>query len=425
MTAVEQALLDLVRAALTEATAQDPALSGPEWTQLLRLAETQKLMPLVLDAACSLPSYRSAAHPMPAPGRPPTEAPPSPPTLEDKPWKQMVLEQVNAQVYQENDLLNLLLALRRRGLEPMVVKGAVCRNLYPKPLLRPSVDEDLYYPGDLTALHQALLDLGLTPDNPDLDPAAAPELSYHRLGSPTYLEVHRALLPPDSPVFNPCNRFFEGVSAAAVPIQDVEVPTLPPTEHLLFLVLHAYKHFLHSGFGLRLISDLALFSRAYGEQIDYPRVLEACRALRCDCFAAAMYRIADRHLGLPVPEAFAELETDELPMLEDILSAGIHGNVDLNRLHSSSITLRTVEAGSTGGSGTGLRKALFPSARAIRHRYPYLEKRPWLLPVAWVQRFWRYGRGVAGRESAELNPTASVRLGQARVELLRKYGIID
>ena len=70
-----------------------------------------------------------------------------------------------------------------------------------------------------------------------------------------------------------------------------------------------------------------------------------------------------------------------------------------------------------------LRKALLPSAKKLSGRYPWLEKRPWLLPAAWAARIGTYlkTRGKYGEQS----PAASLRIGKERVELLRAYGVID
>ena len=38
--------------------------------------------------------------------------------------------------------------MRQNGLTPLIVKGIVCRDLYPNPDLRTSNDEDLYIPRD-------------------------------------------------------------------------------------------------------------------------------------------------------------------------------------------------------------------------------------------------------------------------------------
>jgi hypothetical protein len=82
-----------------------------------------------------------------------------------------------------------------------------------------------------------------------------------------------------------------------------------------------------------------------------------------------------------------------------------------------------VESRNGGRSAGGLRRALFPERKSLSPRYPWLKKRPWLLPAAWVCRAGSYlkNRGKYGNE----NPAASMRLGRERVELLRAYGVID
>ena len=65
---------------------------------------------------------------------------------------------------------------------------------------------------------------------------------------------------------------------------------------------------------------------------------------------------------------------------------------------------------------------MFPSAKKLEGRYPYLKKYPILLPVAWIDRILKYRKETAvdgGNDAAE-----SVKIGNQRIELLKKYGII-
>ena len=106
-----------------------------------------------------------------------------------------------------------------------------------------------------------------------------------------------------------------------------------------------------------------------------------------------------------------------------MLASGLHG-AEIDRLHSARITLGAVADSNAGKAASGgLRKTLFPPAKQLSGRYPWLEKRPWLLPAAWAARFGTYlkERGSHGKES----PAASLRIGQERLELLRQYGVID
>ncbi len=443
MKTTETAFLNLFRAVLHEEKPADPGLTGEEWTALLRLAEAHKLLPLILDAACALPSYRNTGAASrgddPQSSAPSqrhseqSEAEPKNPSPKDGPqpatppaWKEMALEQAARQAIQENEFLNLILALQQQGLDPVVMKGPVCRALYPRPLLRPSVDDDLLIPDDqAAAYHAALLAFGMTADDPDADLDKAWELSYHKPNSPLYIELHKRLFDPDSAAFEDFNAPFEGALERAVPvtIQDVTLKTLAPTDHLLFLILHAFKHFLHSGFGMRIIADICLYTWRYGEEIDFAALRRVCDAHRCERFTAAVYRIGEKYLDLPIPEPFAVIEADETELLDDVLASGLHG-AEIDRLHSANITLGAVSDENQGKARSGgLAKTLFPSAKKLSGRYPYLEKKPWLLPVAWASRVGTYfkERGKYGEQS----PAASLRIGKERVKLLKSYGVIE
>lgn len=412
MTRENEAFLELVRCAIHAEQPTDPELESAQWEALLRQAEVHKLLPLVLDAANGLRSLHT---------RRPGETVP-----DFRAWRDRAMAQINRQAVQENEFLNLLLELRKQGLEPLVVKGSVCRGLYPKPLLRPSVDDDLFIPAaQAPAYHAALQALGLLPDEPEADPEKAWELSYHRPNSPLYIELHKCLFDPDSPVFGGMNALFGQAfeEPCRVPVQDVELMSLAPQLHLLFLLLHAYKHFLHSGFGLRIVADLCLFTRAHGEEIDFAALRGILEQLHCDYFFAAVYRIGERYLGFPMPPALADLEADETALLADVLDAGLLGE-DFDRLHTSNVILSTVAAQRGGPENKkGLRSALFPSRAYLESRYPYLRRRPWLLPVAWAQRLGTYARDALGRR--DVHPTQSLRIAKDRVALLREYKIIE
>ena len=67
-------------------------------------------------------------------------------------------------------------------------------------------------------------------------------------------------------------------------------------------------------------------------------------------------------------------------------------------------------------------KSMFPSAKSLESRYPYLKKYPYLLPVAWFSRIAKYGKEQKG--NANNSAMESLKIGSERVELLRKYKVI-
>lgn len=371
-----------------------PALPAEQWDALFSLAREQKVLPLVFEALCRLPEVKAL---------------PRFPQL-----KRQVISQVMLQTQKTGEFRRVLEALTAAGITPLVVKGLVCRSLYPLPDHRPSSDEDLLVPPEqFGKCHGLLTALGLTAG---ADPASGDyEIPYRQSDGPLYIELHRRLFPPESVAYGSLNRFFAEAQERAVAIQGV--PTLEYTDHLFYLICHAFKHFLHSGFGLRQVCDIVLFAKAYEKEIHWQRLLDNCRTIRADRFAAAIFRIGEKHLAVDLP-IWEEIPVDEMPMLRDLLSAGIYGGATLSRRHSSSITLEA--AGSNRRRAPSLLVSLFPSARQLEGRYPYLKEKPWLLPAAWTSRI----TGYLKESRTQNSPAEALKLGNERVELLKYYRIL-
>ena len=114
---------------------------------------------------------------------------------------------------------------------------------------------------------------------------------------------------------------------------------------------------------------------------------------------------------------------DETDMLMDLLDSGIYGNANMSRKHSSNMTLDAVAADKSGKKiSNTIWKSLFPAAKKLEGRYPYLKKYPILLPVAWTDRILKYRKetsGVGGNDAAE-----SVKIGNQRIELLKSTELL-
>ena len=112
---------------------------------------------------------------------------------------------------------------------------------------------------------------------------------------------------------------------------------------------------------------------------------------------------------------------DVEPLLHDTLCGGVYGSNDYIRLHSSTVTLNAVKSSRTGEKSSVLR-TVFPKREYLERRYPYLKKRPYLLPVAWVQRLAHYAREK--QSGADNSASGSIKLAKERIELMKLYEII-
>lgn len=67
--------------------------------------------------------------------------------------------------------------------------------------------------------------------------------------------------------------------------------------------------------------------------------------------------------------------------------------------------------------------ALFPKREYLERRYPYLKKHPYLLPVAWAQRLAHYASEK--QSGTDNSASGSIKLAKERIELMKRYGVMD
>ena len=398
LTATETQFLHIVRVAVSGG--EIPA-ENVDWSAVFALAGQQKLLPLVFEAARKAPAAAENAALFAS-------------------VKQQVVAQVLSQTVRAAEFAALYQKLRAAGLHPVVVKGWRCSRLYPLEDHRISADDDLCIPdGEFPACHEALLENGLTTDMPGNELATADEVSYTKKDSPLYIELHRHLFDSAEDAHDELNHFFVDIA----PVEVAGFLPMPPHAHLLYLLLHAYKHFVGCGIGLRQFCDIGLWARAYHDQIDWQRLHDQCAGVHAATFAAAAFRIARTYLDIDFDlPGLWDGEVDVEPLLHDTLCGGVYGSNSYTRLHSSTVTLNAVKASRTGEKSSVLR-TVFPKRAYLERRYPYLKKRPYLLPVAWVQRIAHYaGEKQSG---ADNSASGSIKLAKGRIELMKRYGIID
>ena len=336
-------------------------------------------------------------------------------------FRQEARRQTLTQATQTADCLVLLRELEALGLQPLVLKGSVCRSLYPQPEQRPSTDVDfLIPPQDFARYQDALLSCGFLRKEPDKPVGENYEVTFVDRVRYLYLELHLQPFSDSDEAFGFCNHLFSDAYERRVPFQlyGQTFFTLSPTDHLLFLICHAYKHVLYGGVGIRQICDICLFAERYSEQVDWQALRSSCEELRILSLTAAFFCIGEQQLSIPAPSAFSDLKPDTEPLLRDCLSGGVFGSEDPDRLRSSRITLDAVAAGREGRAQRGVWNSIFPGKAYLQSNFHYARKHPVLLPFAWAHRLWNYAF------HSNLSASKSLRIGRERVELLRKYQII-
>ncbi len=381
-------LLRAVAAGLEGRTMEDPGLSPAGWQTVMEMSVEQSLLPLVFEAVYRfLPEETEAA------------------------YRSASLAWISRQVQDTEAFLSMYRGLAACGIEPLVIKGIVCRDSYGLPDWRVSSDEDIYVErSDYMRLHENLLRLGFKGSAPNFH--SEHETLYTKDG--LRIEGHWELFPQENSLWKQMNALTAEIMSRAgyLEIEGTRIRTPEPTDHMIYLLLHAMKHFTLSGVGIRQICDVVQWDRKYA--VDWGRVREVITPLGGGRFTAAVLDAGHRYFDMPIPDGWTPADSRDL--VRDALEGGVFGHSTEDRLHSGSITFAN---GAGHHAAHNLLRTLFPSREVMEINYPWVSRSRLLVPAGWAARIFQY----MGRVGKGISPLRSIRIGTQRMQLLRKYEV--
>lgn len=276
-------LLSLVRCSLwgTEPVYEHK----PDWDRILSLADQQTLTGLVAEAVPRLPKeYQPEAS------------------------QRLKLQSRVMKIYQSHALLNRKVAQTKQlmdahGIHSVLFKGQGMALNYPNPLSRQCGDIDLYV-GDRHFLDAMNI---LEPDETH-DPSKYTHLKHFNTNSEgVEIEIHRIaeIIPGTAR-----NRRFlnwtvsrlEGSDVRKEQIGGTEV-NLPPVDFdAVYIMNHAWHHFMTGGIGLRQLCDWSIYLHRFHKQIDRDLLKENLKSFGLERAWQIFAGVAVRYLGLPAEE---------------------------------------------------------------------------------------------------------------------------
>lgn len=334
-------------------------------------------------------------------------------------FKQRIYLSIAVQTCCDAAARRLYALLEEAGIKALTLKGAVCRELYRQPDYRHSADIDLYVePEQLDKTVLLFERFGLRCESEGRVMSFTGDSGLH-------IELHTALFSSELDSYN---ELFGDAFKKAVRVNagGCELLTLEPHMHLLYLILHTLKHFLYSGVGIRQICDIAMFARNYCDSVRWHELLIELSRVRADVFAVNLLSAGVEFLGFKwddyaldseIIDKYAS-EIDCTALYEDCMEAGVYGSSSRQRSHSAVITLSAYSGDTSRFSG--IVRSLFPGLSQMKSKFVWLKKFPFLLPIAWLIRLFKFlfthSEGTAGE---------AVELGERRKALLEKYAVIE
>lgn len=262
----------------------------------------------------------------------------------------------------------------------LMVKGACTAAAYPDPSLRTSGDTDIVLTPDnqqkaVRTLEQRGFAKKVTHDDVVMLTLRGFEFELHtRLESIN--DGSRALL---------ANPFAPEVAYN----KSKYIWVLQQVYAVYYTVLHLLHHIKTGGAGVRMLLDTDLLLRK--DPALAPNVLELAARSGLERSFGCIFALCKQWLDTPLPCSVPALDTDtEEKFAAVILGGGVFGHGNGNTGAVFLARQKAVKGDNTPFTRlVALFRYCFPKADYMAYQFPYLIRRPWLLPFAYLHRFCR------------------------------------
>ena len=218
--------------------------------------------------------------------------------------KRFVVSNLTTGQMLNNALINIVLELRKHGIDPVLLKGQGVAKYYPMPELRQCGDIDVYVGQDNFAKACEVIGEMSSPEDHQGD---IPSLKhFHTRIGHAFIEIHRY-----TDVYWPkrYDRVYQKISDAGmhsdlVPLDFAGVPVMSPSVdfNVFFIFNHIWHHFIADGVGLRQLCDWVRLMRVNHGKINLDYLSDVLCKMRLMKEWQVFGYIAVNTLGLPADE---------------------------------------------------------------------------------------------------------------------------
>lgn len=263
--------------------------------------------------------------------------------------------------------------LDEKGIWHMSLKGAILKDLYPIYGTRQMADNDILFDEKYRdEVREIFTSLGysIKSFNEGIHDV------YHK--NPIYnFEMHVSLFNKSLPVFY---NYYNNLEPKYQYKENTYERYMTKEDAYIYIVAHGFKHYSHSGTGIRTLIDLYVYNTSCDLNRNY--IEEECKKLGIDVFEKKARGIAYKLFDKPE----YELSIDEISFVDYFFSSCTYGTTSI-RIENEINKLK-LEGHKHAKFYYVFRRA-FPSASWFRQYYEFLDKYPIFIPFFSLYRFIR------------------------------------
>lgn len=290
-------------------------------------------------------------------------------------------KQMMYQYYQIEHLTEIIASLMEQKQIPYyLLKGISLAAYYPVPEYRKLGDVDLYIPDPVAFEHakEVLEANGFVLDPELSDHHTTYKYTFPKTGRSYILELHFRIVGVYQ--YATANQIIDHIFSESrltpelQKIGDVSYRVLPPTEYVFYMIHHMLKHYLYSGFGIRLLCDFVLYLTARKDDIDFDKLHNWCKESKILHFYEIIIETLHLYLGLPAdiePDIHYPINTCEI-FIQRILEG-----------HDMGTSNDTALVGSGSYAKVNILTYFKEGHLQMKVRFPKLHKCIILWPVLW------------------------------------------
>ncbi len=295
-------------------------------------------------------------------------------------WKKLRLNAYRRNILFDKETKKILDFFNQNNIWYMPLKGAVIKNLYPTPDVREMNDIDILV--DETKrdeIKNFMISNGYKPwEHKDKDDD---ENSDDYIKDPfLYFEIHKYLFEE---VYSPeIAKHYENVKDMLVKDEDNNSGYhFADEEFYIYLLVHAYKHFIRNGVGVRFLMDVYVYLNSH-QELDLEYIDNTCEKLGIKTFENDVRKVAKMMFDLNTEVAEDSLTKTEKSVYESIIGAGVFGNIETrwkNQVYDLDPTGEISKA-------KYIKSRLFPDDKWYRIYHPFVYKHKIVKPFFIIYR---------------------------------------